>query len=58
MGVLDHWHFDTFRINTEKFESYQFRDILDGSFVTFDLNAQAKVAEMHIEDLAVFKRVD
>lgn len=57
MGVLDHWHFDTFRVNTEAFGSYQFHDILDRSFVTFDLNSRGKVAEMHIEDLAVFKPV-
>lgn len=57
MGVLDHWHFNTFRVNTAAFGSYEFHDILDESFVTFDLNARGKIAEMHIEDLAVFKPV-
>jgi len=57
MGVLDHWHFDTFRVNTAAFGSFEFHDILDRSFVTFDLNSRGKVAEMHIADLAVFKPV-
>lgn len=57
MGVLDHWHFNTFRVNTAAFGSYKFHDILDRSFVTFDLNSKGEVAEMHIEDLAEFKPV-
>lgn len=56
MGVLDHWHYDTFKVNPKPFGSLQFIEILEDSLVTFNLNAQGKVARMEIEDLDVFER--
>jgi CubicO group peptidase (beta-lactamase class C family) len=56
MGVLDHWHYDTFKVNPKAFGSLLFIEILEDTLVTFALNAQGKVARMDIEDLDVFER--
>jgi len=56
MGVLDHWHYDTFKVNPEASGSLRFGELLEDSLVTFALNAQGKVAGMEIEELAVFDR--
>ena len=55
-GALEHWHYDTFRVNTEAFGAFQFEEALNNSFVRFSLNVQAKVSGMEIEELAVFDR--
>jgi hypothetical protein len=56
MGSLDHWHYDTFKVNARDFGSLHFVELLEDSLVTFTLNAQGKVATMEIEDLDVFER--
>jgi CubicO group peptidase (beta-lactamase class C family) len=56
MGVLDHWHYDTFKVNPAASGSLRFLELLEDSLVTFTLNAKGKVAGMEIEDLAVFER--
>jgi CubicO group peptidase (beta-lactamase class C family) len=56
MGVLDHWHYDTFKVKAEALGSLRFLELLEDSLVTFALNAQGKVAKMEIEELAVFDR--
>jgi len=50
-GVLEHWHFDTFRV---RFDT----PVLPAVPVTFRLNAAGKVAEVELNmaGLAVFKR--
>jgi hypothetical protein len=57
MGVLDHWHYDTFKVNLAPFGSFRFLELLADSLVTFTLNARGKVAAMEIEELAKFERV-
>ncbi|MBX7174241.1 MAG: serine hydrolase [Pyrinomonadaceae bacterium] len=48
-GILEHWHFDTFRVKWE--------DEMQGEgFISFKLNSQGKVDTMNIEGLAEFKR--
>jgi len=56
MGALDHWHYDTFKVNAEPLGSLRFMELLDDSMITFVLNAQGKAARMEIEDLDVFER--
>jgi hypothetical protein len=56
MGVLDHWHYDTFKVNPEASGSLRFIELLENSLVTFSLNALGKVAGMEIEEMAVFER--
>ena len=56
MGILDHWHYDTFKVKAEAFGPLHFIELLEDSLVTFTLNAQGKVAKMEIEDLEVFDR--
>jgi CubicO group peptidase (beta-lactamase class C family) len=48
-GVLEHWHYDTFRVKWSN-------PVLTEAFVTFTLNAQGKVEEMKVSGLADFKR--
>jgi hypothetical protein len=49
-GDLEHWHFDTFRVN--------WRDRMQGKgFVSFRLNRQGKVDELNVENLTDFTRV-
>lgn len=56
MGALDHWHYDTFKVNAEPLDSLHFIELLDDSMITFVLNAQGKAARMEIEDLDAFER--
>lgn len=50
-GVLEHWHFDTFRV---RFDT----PVLPAVPVTFRLNAAGKVDEVELDmaGVAVFKR--
>ncbi|MBN1222284.1 MAG: serine hydrolase [Candidatus Aminicenantes bacterium] len=57
MGVLDHWHYDTFRVNPKPFGTHHFNEILEEAFVTITLNARGKVDEIDIEGLAEFEPV-
>jgi CubicO group peptidase (beta-lactamase class C family) len=57
MGTLDHWHYDTFKVNARPSGSLHFIELLDETMVTFVLNAQGKVGRMEVEDLDVFERV-
>jgi CubicO group peptidase (beta-lactamase class C family) len=56
MGALDHWHYDTFRVNPEAFGSFRFNDFLENTLVTFRLNTQGRVSGMDIEEVAFFDR--
>jgi hypothetical protein len=56
-GILDHWHFDTFKVSPEESSSPGPGSPLADSLVTFVLNARGKVARMEIADLDVFERV-
>jgi hypothetical protein len=56
LGVLDHWHYDTFRINSASSGSSAFSEFLGETFVLFRLNTQGRVATLEIEDLASFER--
>ncbi len=55
-GVLEHWNYDTFRVNGKSVDPIYFSGVLDEAFVKFTLSVQAKVAALEIEDLAVFDR--
>jgi CubicO group peptidase (beta-lactamase class C family) len=57
MGTLEHWHYDTFKVNAEPFGSLHFIELLDDSLITFVLNAQGKAARMEVEDLEIFERL-
>lgn len=50
-GELEHWHYDTFQV--------KWRDIsiVSKGMISFTLDAQGKVAQMKIENLAEFKRM-
>jgi CubicO group peptidase (beta-lactamase class C family) len=48
-GALEHWHYDTFRVKWSN-------PVLTEALVTFTLNAQGKVGEMKVQNLADFKR--
>jgi len=56
MGALDHWHYDTFKVNSQPFGSFHFSELFEDALATFVLNAQGKVARMEIEDLDIFER--
>ncbi len=48
-GEMEHWHYDTFRARWPN-------PVMGEAFVTFTLNAQGKVGEMKVQNLADFKR--
>ncbi len=56
-GALDHWHFDTFRVNGKDLGSLHFTGLLDGSFLKFNLNVEGKVASLELDPEMVFDRV-
>lgn len=49
-GELEHWHYDNFRVKWAN-------PIVTESLVTFTLNAQGKVDEIKVPEIADFKRV-
>ena len=50
VGALEHWHFDTFRAVWDN-------PVFGRAFVTFALDARAKVAGLTVENVGEFKRV-
>lgn len=55
-GMLDHWHYDIFRISDRGVEPLHFSGHLNDLFLKFTLNIQAKVSALEIVDLAIFDR--
>ena len=49
VGELEHWHFDTFRAAWSN-------PVLGRAFVTFDLDARAKIDALTVEGVGEFKR--
>lgn len=49
VGDLEHWHYDTFRVDWRN-------DSLGKTFVTFQIDAKGKAAELYLQGLAEFKR--
>jgi hypothetical protein len=52
--MFDHWHHDTFEINTQEIGD---SNLLEGSYMTFRLNIQGRVGEMEIDGIASFVRL-
>ncbi|MEO6588738.1 MAG: serine hydrolase [Pyrinomonadaceae bacterium] len=49
-GILEHWHYDTFRVTWDD-------EVQGQTFINFKLNSQGKVETMSIEGFADFKRM-